>query len=89
MVGGEFASTVEDEGRDDVANTFVQDMSVVCTGEVRASTKMVSHDGFLPSIGSESVSSFHTASSIFKEINCGLQGSRLMLPHIISIILSH
>lgn len=54
---------VEDEGRDDVANTFVQDMSVVCTKEVRASVETGSHGDLLPSIGSESISSFHIVGS--------------------------
>ena len=64
MVDGEFASTVEDEGHDDVANTFVQDMSVVYIEEVRASMETGSHGDLLPSTRSESISSFHTAGSI-------------------------
>jgi hypothetical protein len=37
VVGGEFSSTIEDVGHDDVVNTFIQDMSVVCIEEVRES----------------------------------------------------
>ena len=39
-------------------------MSVACTEEARASMETDSHGDLLPSTGSESISSFHTASSI-------------------------
>ena len=64
VVGSEFGSTVEDEGCDDVANTFIQDMSVVCTEEVRASVEIGSHANLLPPTGSEYISPFHTVGSI-------------------------
>ena len=63
VVGGEFASTVGDEGCDDVADTSIQLMRAIGTEEVRALGETSSHGDLLPSTGSESIS-FHTASSI-------------------------
>ena len=64
VVGGEFASTVGDDGCDNVADTSVQDMGVVGTDEIRVLGELGSHADLLPSTGSESISSSHTAGSI-------------------------
>ena len=64
MVGGEFASTVGDEGCDDVVDTSVQDMGAVGMDKVRVLVEPSSHVGLLSFAESESISSFHTGDSI-------------------------
>lgn len=59
MVGGEFASTVGNDGHDNVANTFVQHMSAVGIEEVRALVETSSHGDLLRSAESGSIFSFH------------------------------
>ena len=55
MVGGKFSSTFGDEGRDDVVDTYVQDMDAVGMDEVTVSVNSNSHDDLLPSTGSKSI----------------------------------
>lgn len=64
VVGGEFASTVGDEGPDDVAISSVQDMGAIGTEEVRGLVETSSHGDLFPSARSKSISSFHTVGSI-------------------------